>query len=272
MSINWVPASKTFDYRTSITCIYGDVDTGKSTLALTAKGPIYLLTTGEKMEGVIEEAAQNKEIHFHSFPGSFRSDRKGKARDRDIMDQAEAEMDLLVEHWIDAMGKGGSLVVDSHKDAKSLLTYSMFGNFKPPTKAEGGTGSRGLDYGPVNARWVSLLGEYRSQDFSNGSASNLILVGCTEDEYTNNKPTGKMIPKLHSSVRSKSQLILQTKVDRSNPDDPRFYAVVRKGWNNPTVKGKEFDVLIGEYAEDLGVEALPSIWGAITDTDPGEWM
>lgn len=262
MTVNWQPAPKKFSRFSVFTEIHGDIQTGKTCLALTAPGPIAFITTGEKVPGVIEPFANIKDISMTEFAASFSSFKEEKDKRKDIMSQASVMMDLVEEAWIEGVscGKFRTLIIDCHCDVYLLLRYGMFGSYNFLS------GRIDAAYGPVNDRWFTLLNSFRKQftNLKQGSrGTNLILVGRTEDTFPKSSVT---VPVWQKFVPGKADIILRTSENKG-----KYSAKVYKGWMNSAAKGKDYNINL-DLTKTGGLEALPLIWSNITKTNVADWM
>jgi len=245
----WDDAPTEFVRRVALTEIYGDTNTGKTTLALSAPGPIAFLHAAEKVDGVIQDFARQKKIRVHNFNGTF------TGRPEDIARAAMEVWKGLVAAWDDAWGWARTIVVDTHTEAWELIRIAYFGGYKPEK------GRPDANYGPVNAEWRSLFKKFRAQD-----RCNLIVIGQTKDEYKvaskgiDNKlgeRTGKTIRAGQREVPYFADVVLR--MSREGND---FVATVEKGWFHAELEGTPFINEDARYA---------NIMGFLTQTREGEW-
>lgn len=245
----WDEAPTEFTDRNTMMEISGDSGTGRTTLALSAPGPIALIHTAEKIKGIIEPFAKIKKIKTHHFGGTFRGS------NQIIAQQAMDVWKRMEEAWYDAFNWARTIVLDTHTEAWELVRVAHFGDLKP-------SGGRvDANYGPVNARWRSLFKHYRES-----SGVNVILIGQTKDEYKTNKKgiSSGVSERTGKTIRAGQKEILYF-VDcavRTCKEDGDFYSVVEKGWMNAEIEGDRF---IGKDAN------FATIMGAITDTPKKEW-
>lgn len=245
----WDDAPTEFVRRVSLTEIYGDTDTGKTTLALSAPGPIAFLHAAEKVDGVIQPFASDKKIRVHNFSGVF----TGKPEE-----VARAGMKTwreFVAAWEDAWTWARTIIVDTHTEAWELIRIAYFGGYKPEK------GRPDANYGPVNAEWRSLFKKFRAQD-----RCNLIVIGQTKDEYKESKGmdsklgqrTGRTIRAGQREVPYFADVILR--MDRVGGD---FTATVEKGWFHAELEGTPF------VNEDV---RFSNIMSFLTQTSEEEWV
>lgn len=242
-SVRWEDAPTSLTRRCVCMSIFGDTGSGKSTLAFTAPGPIAYLHSAEKIEGIIQPAAREKDIRVHNFGCKLPKDQNKAAK---IASQAMADFKVTLE---DAYTWARTIIIDTHTDLWELLRYARFGTLAP-------RGHIASMYAPVNAEWAGILKSFKHQD-----NANLILIGMTTESYRNDKPTGKMKMAGQKNVPYYSDVIIETErnVLSKGPD---FTGTVRKGWWNAMMEGMEFE------DEELEFSYLMSL---ITESDQEDW-
>ncbi len=293
MTLRWQPAPTSFEMRSALTEIHGPWETGKTIAALTAPPPIYFLTSGEKINGIIQRMAEVKDIHIVSFPCHFVSHmRTEKARAEDVINQAYEHWCEFEEHMVDVFPKkikrvlniegeeelnqpeviqkplkAKSVIVDAHPDFYKLCCDGLLGNYNKLK-------SQRIDnaWGPPKYRWRNFLGIYRAQfdTIDQKDGVNLILVGDEKDKYgEKGKIAGVTEPVWEKSVPKMADVILRTSVEGKG-DNRKFKVRVDKAWNNIHALGRSFDINLDTDMTG-GIEALPLIWAGITKTNPMEW-
>lgn len=245
----WDDAPTEFVTRNTMMEIHGDTGTGRTTLALTAPGPIALIHTAEKIDGIVQPFAKKKKIRMHYFKTAFQGSNK------EIAQQAMDSWLRMEALWYDAFTWARTIVLDTHTEAWELVRLAHFGDVKP-------SGGRvDSNYGPVNAKWRSLFKYYREH-----TGTNLILIGQTKDEYkTNKKGISSGISERTGNTILAGQKEVPYFVDcvvRTGKEDGDIYSTVEKGWMNFEIEGDRF----------MGNDSnFPSIMGAITETPKKEW-
>ena len=155
-------------YDRIIMAVYGLEKQGKTHFALTAPGPIALLSSDVGEEGVIEKFWDNKDIQI------FETEKL----DEDQADKAD-------EAWLKfkAAFRGAlrstevrTIIVDTETEVWELIRLARFGRL---------TQVRPHHYGPVNAEFRSLIRESFEHD------KNLILLQKMKAQYVNDKKTGQ---------------------------------------------------------------------------------
>lgn len=245
----WEDAPTEFTTRNTMMEICGDSGTGRTSLALSAPGPIALIHTAEKIDGIIQPFARKKKIRTHHFGGTFRGTKQ------EIANQAMDVWKRTLDAWYDAFGWARTIILDTHTEAWELVRVAHFGDLKP-------SGGRvDSNYGPINASWRSLFKHYREQQ-----GVNVILIGQTKDEYKTNKKgiSNGISERTGNTIRAGQKEILYF-VDcaiRTRKEDGDFYSEIEKGWMNGSVEGDRF---IGKDSD------FATIMSAITETNKKEW-
>lgn len=254
----WEDAPTEFVQRCVLMSIWGPTGSGRTRLALTAPGPIAFAHAGEKIQGVVQAAAREKQVKVHNFGGVF----GGSVQD--ISNQASAIWNPFEAKIKAALVNTDfqSTVVDTDTEAWELLRLAFFGELNP----KGRTDSL---YGPVNARWRSIFKAQRREAAARVSAPNLIVIGQAKDEYVmtrqeggkkSSERTGKLLQAGQKEVAYNSDVVIETSRDISNGD---FVATIRKGWwNAAAVEG------ISLTNEDITFAKIMSI---VTETEEPEW-
>jgi hypothetical protein len=246
----WEDAPTEFTRRVVFMRIYGDTGTGRTSLALTAPGPIGLCHTAEKLDGIVQRFAREKVIRMANFAGTFR----GSAQD--IANQANAIWSRVQGAWFDGLDNWArTVVMDTDTEGWELIRLARFGELNP----RGRTDSL---YGPVNAEWRSLFKRFRAQD-----RCNVISIGQTKDEYRefikngqkSSERTGRTIMAGMKEMSFMSDVVIRT--DRK--PDGGFIATIEKGWFNAHTEGMTFE------NEDIRFSYIMSL---ITETDEAEWI
>lgn len=257
-SVPWEEVSTKLDRRCVLMEIYGDSDTGRTTLALTAPGPIAYIHANEKKEGLIHNVKRaGTSIRMVNFGGAFRGSPD------DVMREASAAVDLMETAIIDAYKWARSIILDTHTEAWEVIQLGRLGSLTREGRSEADNRRGQLVYSELNNRWRSLFKEFRVRAESD-NRTNFIVIGQTKPEY---KATAGSSAKQASgrTIRGgqKETLFLCDASVRTKRD-PRgkFTAVIEKPWWNNLVRDLEVE---GEYM------TFPEIMGFITDGDAEEW-
>ncbi len=243
--------------------INGDTDTGKSTLALTAPGPIAYIHAYEKLEGIIQSARRSKDIKACKFGGMFRGDAE------EVQVSASMSVERLERAISDAYKWARTIILDTHTESWTVYQLARLGSL---TRAERSTkdNKRGqLVYTEINNRWNTMLKEFRIRQENplQSQPTNLILIGQTKDEYRKSQvtgqheATGKTIRAGQKGVGYFCDLIVRTSYDKKARE---FKATIEKPWYNNDMRG--FVV-----SQESGLLSFPGILGLVTETDSEEW-
>lgn len=246
----WGDAPTTFDIRSGVVMeIWGPTGTGRTSLALTAPGPIALIHFHEKIRGVVERYSVDKEIKTFKAGGVFRG------TPAEIQAKAEELMYKTEAAFYDSLKWAKTAIIDTRDELWLLERLGEFGAPKPSK------GKVERNWGPINARWNSLLNAARDQE-----TCNVIFIGQTEDEWKDTadgfgRKTGKMV---RTSNAAATQLFYKcdVNVSTSKDDQGNFYSTIIKGWGNAYTEGM---TLSNEMSTFSG------IMGLVTETDAREW-
>lgn len=243
--VQWEEAPTELTRRSVIMQIYGETSTGRTTLALTAPGPIALLHAAEKIDGVVQPFAREKEVRVFNFGGVLRG------KPEEIAAQAQDKLSGFMAAWDDAFTWARTIVVDTHTEIWELLRLARFGTLTP-------RGSIAAMYGPLNAEFRSIFKRFREQDLNGGGGVNVIAVGQIRERYRNDKPTGKMEPAGQKEMPYYADITVQTKRGKRG----EFKALIEKGWYDAHSEGIELE-------DDL--MTFPMIMSMVTGLDPEDW-
>lgn len=253
----WEDVSTEFTSRSVAMMIYGDTDTGRSTLALTAPGPIAYIHSYEKVDGLINESARLKLIRASKFGGDLRGPSER------VQELAEIQVRKMEAAISDAYKWARSIIIDTESKAWEIHQLARLGSLERAdnslTEKEKKKGQ--LIYQGINNRWTSMLQEYkvRAENPLQDKPTNLILICKTVDEYEGNKATGRTVYKAQKETPFFADVRLRTRVKIS-----QFSVTVEKPWWNADMRGFEF---VG----DKKVLTIPNIMSLITQTDKSEW-
>lgn len=255
----WSDYGTEFTLRSTVAEIYGPTATGRSTLALSAPGPIAYFGAQETATGVINRyRSMGKVIRGHNFGGVFRGTPEEKAA------QARAILRGLGEASIDAYRWARTVIYDTHTELHQLIRIAYFGALKPT----GGRQERNWE--PINAEWMAFVNAARQH--AEHDNVNTVFIGQADDEWVDGdggfpKKTGNQVRATsHKSFPYKMSVVLRTDVD---PDDRSYSFTIEKAAHNSGYVDKV-------YTNELDGEGNLSwtwgdVMGLITDTDAYEW-
>lgn len=250
----WEDAPTEITDRGVIMAVYGDTGTGRTTFALTAPGPVAFAHAGEKVTGIVQKAAKEKQVKVLNFGAVL------YGSPQQISDQAQPVWRKTRDGLMDALTKSSwarTGIIDTHNELWELLRLAEFGELNPQGRTD-------ALYGPVNARWRSLFKWHRSQP--EPRMKSLIVIGQTREEYKdvtrNGKKesvrTGRTISAGQKEVHYMADVVVRTGRD----DDGGFLVTIEKAWYKAEYEGVQ---LANEDATFAKVMAL------ITETDESEW-
>lgn len=234
--------------------IYGETNTGKTSLALSAPGPIALIHSAEKIEGIVQPYAKEKDIRIMNFGRVF------SGKPDLIKTEANKVWEDFSKAWVDAFKWAKTIIIDTDTDLWELIRLAYFGDAKPQG------GRLELNWGPVNAEWKSVMRRFK--DPSNVD-TNVILISQTEDEYKEGAKgfgsrTGRTIRKGQKSIPFMADVIVRTECQLDiNTYTPRFKSVIEKAWWNASAIG--FSGLEGDAI------TFPMVMTIVTQTSPDQW-
>lgn len=249
----WSKVTKT-DPTHAIISIFGDVDTGKSTLALTSRGPMAYVHEAEKLELIVDDALdRGVDISDFSFAAQMSLDVKTR------MKYAKVLVEQVSDALTDAVEWAKTTVVDTETALYELFRVASLGG--STTQRGAGAASWVKAFGDINFDYGTLIKMFRGQ----GEGS-LILISGKGDEYINDKKTGERVRAGHKHVEKYANVVLETQRD----DDGKFSVIIRKPWAAGHLRNKR----IGESGGKGVLECpltVPDIMGLLTETDPVDW-
>jgi hypothetical protein len=239
--------------RSVVLCVYGDTHTGKSSLALSAPGPIAIIHFAENLEGRIQlETSRGKDIREVNFGSVF------KGTPTEISKQARRSLDLALLAIDDAMSWAKTIIIDTHSSFWDVIQLAAFGSLN--ASASGNNRKGQLIYTELNNLYESTIRKFLLQD-----SVNLVLVGKTKLEYKKSRgsknrkeATGNTVHKCQKDTEFLSEIVLRTFYS----DEGEFSCELVKPWWDGSLKGL---VVEGEDSN------FPSILSLITNTDESEW-
>lgn len=259
--MSYVDAPTTFDLRHYFISIDGEEKTGKSTLALTAKGPIDVLDLNDGLHGVVHKATTGQppftrrkkvRIAVHPLPD-------GNDRD-DVKAKSTKEWNAFAADFRASVVTAKTVIVDSGTDLWRLDRQSEFGG----AKSESRKGS--LDYDMANSKIRGLLRLYHTHK------ANVILTHQLEEEWKQYKKpdgtetsrkTGKLIRDGFKEMGFMVQMVLRTRKEITDTG-LHFIARLEVCRFDPSIEGTDF-------SSEVNMFNLPTIVAFCTGTDASEW-
>lgn len=231
--------------------IYGDTNTGRTTFALTAPGPIGVAHTAEKVDGIIEPFAKKKEVRWINFGGSF------VGNPQEVATKAALRWDKMSSAWKAAIGDWArTLIMDTAYEGWEMIRLARFGELKPKGRIDN-------LYGPVNAEWRGLFKPFKDQNYTN-----IITIHQAKEEYVDklNKANGQVTSHrtgrlVHAGMKE-MRYMADVVIRMERRPDYTVVAIIEKGWFNPDVIGLELE---GDQA------TFPVVMSMITGEDESEW-
>ena len=249
----WKDVPVTLTRRCVCMGIWGATDTGRSTLALTAPGPIAYFSAQEKTEGLIQDRKRTTEVYEHIFNTVFRGSPD------EIAAQATESFAGIERAMLDAWRWARSIIFDTSTDGWVLCQLSEFGTMDRAERDDKANKKGQLAFTGLNLKWESMLKQFRVEaDLHN--RTNLIWIAKTAPVYEGPKDTGKLKRAGQKNDSYMADVILRTRVEQAPSN--RFTATIEKPWYGGHARGMVVD------GEDLN---FPSIMAMITSTDREEW-
>lgn len=264
-SVQWEQAPTLFTKRSGVIMeIWGPSGSGRTTLALTAPGPIAHIWFHEKVDGVIQAAKgagkELRDIRMFRAGGIFRGS------PREIQSDAWDSMLAFEAAYYDAFNWAKTIIIDTHPEAWYLERLAEFGADRPVKNPETGkVGRIDRNWAGINNRWMSMLNKARSQEGDDHSQTNVIFIGQVEDEWKDSddgvgKKTGRLV---RTSTKASDQVLLKSDISvRTDKSRGDFISTIYKGWWNASSE----DMELRNEMSNFGM-----IMGIVTETDPDEW-
>jgi len=248
--------------------VYGPTDSGKSTYALTAPGPICYFHCAGKVEGLIQRASTRHIAQFgypmgeHDFSFPKPAERKSRHLYLESVELAAAarwkKFCLVYE---EAFTYARTIIIDSEWALYQLLRYAYFGGDSPDFDYERKhkeTKNVNLQalWGPVNRDWFMMMRQMVKCQLR--GKTNVILITHAGDEYKEEKvvgsgtrtagtgfekKTGRLIPRSQARIPYWVDTRIETRCEELTGNRYRFHAAIRKPWGmNESARGVELDV------------------------------
>lgn len=256
MSSLWTPAPTEFSQRAAVINIAGPTDTGRTTLALSAAGPIALIHTAEKIRGIIEPFAVKKDIKTVCLRMPFR-----KGTDIEKMREAcKPLVDRFYEAYFDSFSWAKTRVIDTDDQLYTLFQMASFGTPTPESK-------RGaLNWMEMNAEWMSIVKHARqhtdsSTIFISGMSDEWITVKSPTTGKQTKRKTDRLVRDGHACIPAGCDVCIRTKQIMKD-GAAQFQSTVTKGW----MSSRELN---GVFTMTGAASTLPVIMTAVV---PGSTM
>lgn len=243
--------------------IHGLTDTGKTTLAFTAPGPLCYIHCSSKREGIIQ-IANDRHIKQFGYPiqtydFSFPKPphRRGEYSLLEDVESAATEKWLGFSAIFDeAFTYARTIIIDTEYSLYQLDRYAHFGALSPNfsyERAKNGNADRRALWGPVNNQWyIHLRQAVKSQS---RQKTNVILITHSRDEYRttkkrkggrvilNDEKTGNYLPDSQSRIPYWVDTRIETRIVPMSSGNDKYYATIRKPWWNSSLgRDTELDI------------------------------
>lgn len=238
--------------------IYGPEGTGRTSLALSAPGPVALINADEKIHGITQpHTAAGKRIRIATFGFVASNDLQ------DTANRASVVWNKVVGWSKDSRSWARSCIHDTSTETWEVLRLARFGTLKPEGRMDN-------LYGPVNAEYRGLHKEFRLTD-----TTNLITIHQVKEKYKEgvkdgkkfSVATGTFVRAGMKEVGYWADVVIRTGKRVEKDGTTVFTATIEKGWYNAMVEGTTFE------STDLssGDISFPTIMELITGKDASEW-
>lgn len=252
----WVNAPTVFNRRKVLATIDGPEKTGKTTLALTGRGPVAVINMNDGLAGVIEKRAAENPIGFFQIADHPLPDEVGReqAKAKAVIAWAAVRKDFE-----DALkAKRGTVVIDTGTELDRLCRMSEFGGMKSDSR------KGALDYDMRNSKMRGFVRLYHAYP------SNVIITHQLEEEWvqkvvngeTKNQKSGRLLRDGFKEIPNMVELGLTT-YKRLDPEHGLIFGATLDICRfAPTWEGFQFE------GEDCN---LPHICALVTETEESEW-
>lgn len=267
----WEEVASVWTPRAVALTIYGDSDTGRSTLALTAPGPIAYLHGHEKIDEILERKRRETLIRAHKFGGNMR----GSAEE--IQKRAQEEIKRFELALSDAYTWARTIVIDTETRLWELYQLAKLGSMVRAERDAKDNKKGQLIYQEINAAWGAMIQEYKDRletpkqrDKATGTPgapiyTNLILICKTKDEYKKDAQTGQTGATGRTVIAAqKNTWFFSDMVIRTQRKGDRFTGVIEKPWWNPDYRDYTLKGVDGELD-------FTYIMSTVTETDTSYW-
>lgn len=258
----WTEVTAEFERSPVYMDVIGLTGSGRTSLAMSAPGPLALMHSAEKVQGLKQRIVrEGKRVREYKFGFVASGDPK---RDQEAAAKVWADLRKM---YTDALTTwAGTCIFDTGNEAWENLRYAKFGVLTP-------RGNR-MDalWGPVNREMRSLWAdEFRGQD-----RCNLITIhqmgnkwkDVVKDGVTKSVETDKIVRKGgFKEVPAMADVIVQT----WRGEDMSFNATIVKGWFNASTEGLPLNEAL---MQSLGYSGLnfSSIMAFITELGEEVWL
>lgn len=230
---------------------YGDTDTGRTSFACTAPGPIALIHCSEKWE-VACRFADKKDIKMVNFWSNLTGRLEERSR------RATECVDRMTNAYYEASEWAETIVLDTHNDGWTFFQFAEYGTQTPKEK------SGALAWAEINSKWLSFIKHYKQPGLED--KCNVILIGQKKDEYKGQPPKSYRTGKTVWGGQRGIPFNCDVRVELDRDESGGFVGTVRKSWINDAVRGIEFSGNEGPLAL-----TFPAIMSLITSVDKSEW-
>jgi len=242
---------------------HGLTDTGKTTLAFKAPGPLCYIHCSAKREGLIQ-TANIQHISTHGYPiqtYDFSFPKPPTRRSeysllQDIEDVAGTKWQGFSDVFAEAFTYARTIIIDTVFNLYQLDRFAHFGALSPNfsyERGKSGNADRRALWGPVNSQWyIHMRQAVKSQA---RQKTNVILLTHSRDEYKtvkerkgnrvtfNETKTGNYLPDCQARITGWVDVVVETRMEQRVSGGDKYYAIIRKPWWNGAIgRGTELDI------------------------------
>lgn len=230
--------------------IYGDADTGKSSLAAGLSPPYGMVDIFSENLDVVKHRliSSGKEVQFLSIPSI-----DPKLKQEQAKKKGGEYVSALVEDLLPKALQLGlkRIVIETHPALWQLYQYSEFGTLTPRKAA------RQYAYAEINVKWRSLLSWLKN------NFEITVLVGQTREDYIkgsdgNSTKSGKTIRSGHND--GTFFMNASVRVARSGKD---YVMTIEKPWYNAQVR--DVPIILSDNHDNN----FQYLWGLLTTPPSG---
>ena len=287
MPITWTPAPTKVERRVACIVIYGPSGSGRTSLALTAAGPLFYLHDSEKKEFVVVGSDANLDHqlkHGHTinmYDFHFTSTPLGKiVNPKSVSASANRSVVEFEQHLADAMSREGSAIIDTAFSLWGTYQLTGLGSMDRDARDDDVKEMGQLVYAKINSKWHSMIKSFRGQD-----GCNMILLSDEKPVYVKKKKgwedSGARVLAGQKHMWKAADVVIHTgnykgvgAMEKNYVGDPPkngyFYATIEKGWGNAASQGVTF---YDDPNTPFGQRwiNLPDILAYATGMDASEW-
>ncbi len=207
---------------------WGEVGTGKTSLWLTAPGPILVQSLDKGLEGIIEmHATSGKDIYYEEYDWN--------ASAADFSQEYAVEIrDKIIEDFTVALEHCRTVVWDKETNIWEVFRYAEFG----------GPSDNPKDYAKLNQRYVNLINQAKEGSINFGLIQSMKNEWGTVINPNNGKkggaPTGERIPAGFAQANELVYVEIRHRREVVKDSPSEFYFDIGKCRQNTALQDQTF--------------------------------